>query len=149
QAQHDDEEVPAVPQPVGQRRQLDEGRAAQALAPPPEAVELAELREPEGRLEVGESVVVARLANLGAPGRWASPRRMPWWRAARRRSARSSRSVRTAPPSPVVISFAGWKESVVMSARDPTRRSPTAPPNECAASAMTIQPFSRASGSRY
>src|SRR5206468_692510 len=55
--------------------------------------------------------------------------------------------VSTPPPAPVVISFAGWKESVVMSASAPTGRRPYAPPKECAASAMTVQPCSRASGS--
>ena len=48
----------------------------------------------------------------------------------------------------LVIIFAGWNESVVMSARLPTRRSPRAPPSECAASAMTVHPCARATPSR-
>ena len=39
-------------------------------------------------------------------------------------AARSSRSVRTAPPSPVVMILAGWRLSTVMSASVPTGRPP-------------------------
>ena len=41
----------------------------------------------------------------------------PWWRSCRTRSAKPASSVATAPPSPVVTIFRGWKE-----------RQPTGPP---------------------
>ena len=59
-----------------ERRQLDEGRAREPLpvAPGepvttlPEPVELLQLAQPEGGLEVGQPVVVAEFRNLVAPG---------------------------------------------------------------------------------
>ena len=42
---------------------------------------------------------------------------MPWLRNRRSRSASSSSLVVTAPPSPVVIAFTGWKEKQHMSER--------------------------------
>jgi len=104
EAEQDNEEVPAMPQSVRKSGELDDGRAVETLAIAarepvtslPEALELRELREAERRLKVGEPVVVSRLGDLVTPGARGGSR-----------SARSSRSVSTAPPSPVVISFTG------------------------------------------
>ena len=58
------------------------------------------------------------------------------------RRASSGSSVVTAPPSPVVTVFTGWKLNVVMSAMDPTARSRLLVPTAWAASSMKTRPDS-------
>ena len=93
-------------------------------APRQQLLEPVELRLPERRRDVGQPVVVAELDHRVGPvaagrelGRDAVVPEAPQ----RARPGRR-RSVRTAPPSPVVMILAGWRLSTVMSASVPTGR---------------------------
>src|SRR5680860_309858 len=101
--------------------------SSQGVAPRNKIFYPTQLRDPEGRLDVRDAVVVAEGNLFVVPGTsdgrriLAGSRVIPCVRSSCTFSYRSSRLVRIIPPSPVVMILTGWKLSTVMSekAHDP------------------------------